>query len=204
MSGDDRFSSMHSASTFKKSKKDSFKVKVDDRFKTLLTDERFQSVHGQVDQYGRKVKNKGNQEKVANEMKQFYEIEQDNDAAQSAGSSKPKFSQSKKDNKASGVDRLEYLNKLARGEISDEESSSDSDDASASTSSDSSEEDEDSSDESGSSDDDRRDIKSKTKVQKSALAIPDQEEPELVADVSSSRIAIQNCDWENLSAEDIM
>jgi hypothetical protein len=39
---------------------------------------------------------------------------------------------------------------------------------------------------------------------KSALQIPDQPEPEFAEDVSSTRIAIQNCDWENVSAEDIM
>lgn len=196
MSSDDRFSSMHSASTFKKSKKESFKVKVDDRFKALLTDERFQSVPGQVDQYGRKVKTKGNQDKVANEMKQFYEMEQGDD--KEAESTKAKV-QPKKDK--TGTDRLEYLNKLARGEISDEDSSSDSD--SSGSSSDSSDADSASSDE-GSSDEERRDTKGKNRAQKSALSIPGQDEPEMVADVSSNRIAIQNCDWENLSAEDIM
>lgn len=194
MSSDDRFSSMHSASTFKKSKKDSFKVKVDDRFKALLTDERFQSVPGQVDQYGRKVKNKGNQDKIVNEMKQFYEMEQDDDKEPESIKAK---AQPKKDK--TGTDRLEYLNKLARGEISDEESSSDSDDSDSSSGSS-----DDASSDDGSSDEERRDTKGKSKAQKSALSIPGQDEPEMVADVSSNRIAIQNCDWENLSAEDIM
>ena len=72
---DDRFNSMHTAPIFKASKKDSFKVKVDDRFKTMLTDTRFQSVPGQTDRYGRKVSSgKGKNNKVVKEMKELGEL----------------------------------------------------------------------------------------------------------------------------------
>eukprot|EP01032_Pedospumella_encystans_P010090 gene10090-11822_t len=199
MSGDDRFNSMHNSATFKSSKKDNFKVKVDDRFKTLLSDERFQSVPGQVDRYGRKTKSKDSANKVAKEMREFYDIDEGEEAApeQTKKSAKP----AAKPN--GGMDRLDYLNKLARGEISDEDSS-DSDSSEDSDSDSGSDSDE----SSGSDDDNTARKKNGTTYNdpshKSALQVPGQEELELVDDVVSTRIAIQNSDWENVSAEDLM
>jgi len=199
MSGDDRFNSMHKSATFKSSKKDNFKVKVDDRFKTLLTDERFQSVPGQVDRYGRKAKGKDAANKVAKEMREFYDIDEGEEEAVPEAAKKGKAA-AKPAN--TGLDRLDYLNKLARGEISDE-------DGSDSDSSDDSDDSDSDSDESGSDEDSAvaRNKKGSTygdASHKSALQVPGQDEPELVEDVVSSRIAIQNSDWENVSAEDLM
>jgi len=190
---------MHNSATFKSSKKDNFKVKVDDRFKTLLSDERFQSVPGQVDRYGRKTKSKDSANKVAKEMREFYDIDEGEDAVpeQTKKGAKP----AAKPN--GGMDRLDYLNKLARGEISDEDSSgSDSSEGSDSDSG------SDSDDSRGSDDDNTARKKNGTTYNdpshKSALQVPGQEELELVDDVVSTRIAIQNSDWENVSAEDLM
>lgn len=198
MSGDDRFSSMHNSATFKSSKKDNFKVKVDDRFKTLLSDERFQSVPGQVDRYGRKTKSKDSANKVAKEMREFYDIDEGEEAVPEPA--KKSVKSAAKPN--GGMDRLDYLNKLSRGEISDE-GSSDSDSSGDSDSDSGSD-----SDESGSDEGNIARKKSGTTYDdpshKSALQVPGQEEQELVDDVVSTRIAIQNSDWENVSAEDLM
>jgi hypothetical protein len=193
MSGDRRFEAMHTAPIFKQSKKDNFKVKVDDRFKKLLTDDRFQSVHGKVDKYGRKTKVKDNAKKVVDEMKEFYDIDEGvTDEPEGRG---PSTKPSKGAQHGGSMDsRLDYLNKLARGEISEESSDSDQSGSENGSS--------DETDGSEGSDDDAGGPATSTR--KSALDIPEQEEPELSADVASTRIAIQNCDWENVSAEDIM
>ena len=191
MSGDDRFSAMHTSAIFKQSKKDNFKVKVDDRFKTLLSDERFQSAPGKVDKYGRKIKNKDSVKKVAEEMKEFYDIETEEVEDKQEKSQQPK---AKPGPSGQSMDsRLDYLNKLARGEVSDEDSSSSGSEDSGSESE---------SDEEDSEEDETEHTAGKST--KSALDIPDQPEPEFATDISSTRIAIQNCDWENVSAEDIM
>lgn len=85
--------------------------------------------------------------------------------------------------------RLEYLNRLARGEISGSSSSSDeggmvSDSESESTAS--------SEDEAPSSDDGL-----------GPLQIPDEQEIEEIEE-ATYRLAIQNCDWSNVRAEDLM
>jgi len=189
---------MHTAPIFKQSKKDNFKVKVDDRFKTLLSDERFQSVPGKVDKYGRKAKGKDVARKVAQEMKEFYDINEDADEnvdEEAAGTDDHKKPAGAKPVQGGNMEsRLDYLNRLARGEASDSSDSDGSDD------------DSDSSSEQSSSDDCDEGEEPETEhgTRRSALDIPDQAEPELSADVSSTRIAIQNCDWENLTAEDIM
>lgn len=192
MSGDSRFSAMHSAPIFKQTKKENFKVKIDDRFKSLLSDERFQSVAGKVDKYGRKSKGKKDAKKIVAELKEFYDIDQEAVETKPAA---PSAATKKSGTQGGSMEsRLDYLNKLARGEISDE-SSSDSDASSDGG------DDSDSSDSTSDAEDEDVQVETTTK---SALEIPGQEEPELVTDVSSTRIAIQNCDWENLTAEDIM
>jgi hypothetical protein len=81
--------------------------------------------------------------------------------------------------------RLDYLNKLARGEISG--SSSDEEGVEA--------------DEESSSEDEASDL------DESGTHDPFEIPGDVVeesSDVESNRIAIQNCDWENLTAEDLM
>jgi len=210
MSGaDDRFRSMHTAPTFKSSKHDKKKVKVDERFKGLLSDERFQSVGGNVDRYGRKANGKG-AEKVADEMKQFYEIDDGGEEEPKQEQERPKRKGPSSSSSSGGgaplsADaRLEYLTKLARGELSDGSSSdADADSDSASSSSES-----DDSDNEGAAAGEAAGA-GRGRGQLGALSIPDQQAP-LMAEggadglVDSTRIAVQNCDWDSLSAEDIM
>jgi hypothetical protein len=184
---------MHTAPIFKQTKKDNFKVKVDDRFKTLLSDERFQSVPGQVDKYGRKSKGKDSAKKVTEEMKEFYDMNEDEEEEKPKKSAEKKKGSTPHLPQGSMDSRLDYLNKLARGEMSDTDSSS--------SGSDESDGDSDSSEE---SDDSDSAADAREPHHRSALQIPDQPEPEFAEDVSSTRIAVQNCDWENVSAEDIM
>jgi hypothetical protein len=193
-SEDNRFNAMHSASTFKPTKKENTKVKVDDRFKSVLSDDRFQSVPGQVDKYGRKSNTKEKKKRAANELKEFYDIDNEENEEETAQSAKPSAKPTR-----GGVNidtRLDYLNKLARGECSDDDSNNNSSDSSSSGDED--DEDDESSDSAADDSEKQNDIK------QSALQIPNQAEPEMSSDVSCTRIAIQNCDWENLSAEDIM
>jgi hypothetical protein len=210
---DDRFQTMHTAPTFKSYKHDKKKVKVDDRFKGLLNDERFQSVGGNVDRYGRKAKGEAKgADKVADEMKQFYEI--DTGAEEKPEEDQKKRSKRKGPSGAASLSadaRLEYLTRLSRGELSDTSSSSDaeSDDSDSS----SSESDADSDSEIGGG----ATVARATEVagagwgrgQLGALSIPDQLAPLLSNGgvdglVDSTRLAVQNCDWDSLCAEDIM
>lgn len=206
MSSDPRFSAMHSAPIFAKQKKDNFKTKVDSRFSSLLTDEKFVGAAGKTDIYGRK--NKKNSSNAKKEMESLYVKEDSNDKGkQSKFKGKEAKTASKKQNGNKGDTRVDYLNKLARGEIEG-------------SSSENSEEEEfegGSSDENSDSDDEIYDRK-----QKSALAIPSitkegkldlgltgeesDEEPQYdtSSTIESNRIAIQNCDWDNISAKDIM
>jgi hypothetical protein len=156
-------------------------VKIDDRFKNVLTDERFRvGTKDSVDKYGRKSKSKVT---AADELKEFYQIEEEE-----GGEEEKEVSQegSKKKTLNDVETRLDYLNKLARGEISG--SSSDEDEVDVDEEESSSEDEESDLDESGARD---------------PFEIPG-DVVEESADVESNRIAIQNCDWENLTAEDIM
>mmetsp|Transcript_20792 Transcript_20792/g.35007 ORF Transcript_20792/g.35007 Transcript_20792/m.35007 type:complete len:377 (+) Transcript_20792:95-1225(+) len=215
---DPRFDDMHHAPIFKKVKKDNFKTKLDDRFKTVLTDDRFNtsSLGEGVDKHGKKKS--GSSKKAARDLKAFYNIDD----------------KTTSDNTRDGEDkvesRLDYLSKLSRGEISGD-SGSDSDSGNSSDS-DASSSDDSSSDESDSDESDSDNGYSSRKG--SALSIPGDEvvtsykrhpkqhsssetlntlpvEDEQSEDndneediESSNRLAIQNCDWENMSAEDIM
>lgn len=158
----------------------------------MLTDERFRvGSQESVDKYGRKKKFK---ETAVDELKEFYQIEEEGEGEEvdekkkknkNDQSHQEKEQGSKKKTVNEVETRLEYLNKLARGEISG--SSSDEDEVDVEEES-SSEEEESDADESGALD---------------PFKIPG-DVIEESADVESNRIAIQNCDWENLTAEDIM
>ena len=71
---DPRFSSMHNAPIFKKIQKDNNKIKVDERFQSVLTDDRFRAVPGAIDIYGRKTK-KGLKSSAEKELNSFYQID---------------------------------------------------------------------------------------------------------------------------------
>lgn len=193
---------------FKKTKKEKFKVKVDDRFKNVLTDDRFRvAPSGSVDKYGRKIKSKST---AADELKEFYQIDDDDEVREEQEQEEPdgddkkkkKDNKGKSSNKSNDIEsRLDYLNKLSRGEISGSSSSDDDDDdenneIEVEESSESENEGED-------GDDGDEYDEDGNKVQVDPFAIPGDviEERE---DVETNRLAIQNCDWENFTAEDIM
>eukprot|EP01036_Dinobryon_divergens_P044239 gene44239-59013_t len=156
---DPRFVSMQSDPIFKKNRKGKHKVKVDERFQGVLSDDRFRVTPGQVDRYGRKTKAKSNA--AVEELHDFYEIETDDkdEVAMKESNKNSKFHKSS-DRKVEGMDmatRLDYLNKLSRGEVSG--SSSDSDDEDEDNDQDDSGSDEDD-DEDGNEDESAADLES--------------------------------------------
>lgn len=154
-----------------------------------------------MDKHGKKKS--GSKKKAASELKAFYNIE-DKTGKPSEGEEKAES-------------RLDYLSKLSRGEISGSDS-----DSSLEGGEDDSEEDSDSDD--SDSDDALSSRKGgalsipgdriiTTKRRKGEVSVSasvgqsgdNSNEDEEDVDVdSSSRLAIQNCDWDNMSAEDIM
>ena len=191
---DPRFAAAQTAPLFKTSKKAQHKVKLDDRFKPVLTDERFRAGgSAPIDKVGRKAK-KGSAA-AKKELEGFYQIEDDE-----AADIKPAKG-SDASAKMSLDERLDYLNRLSRGEIADS-SSEDSDDEGDEDEDD----DEDDSDSEGEGD-------KKSKKYRNPFSVPepaaqgdgeeDDDDEGIPEGESSSRLAIQHCDWENLKAADL-
>ena len=202
---DPRFSSMHSAPTFKKTQKDSNKITVDERFQTVLTDHRFRAVPGSIDIYGRKTK-RGSKSAAEKELHSFYQIEDaavpevevtlkcTNSTKTAKYSSGGKKKGSDEIQKAEDPEsRLDYLNRLARGDVS-ESSSDDTDEGEARSDADS-----DADEENGANLDDESDRNTK-----GPLDILSDEEGEGEEAHATCRLALINCDWENLKASDFM
>jgi hypothetical protein len=199
---DERFSSMHSSQTFRKLPKKSKAIKLDSRFKGVLTDDKFRVAPGKTDKYGRKQKAK----RADAELEEFYTIEDDDrdddddndddgdddesiDNQQDKVAVKNAKKSGDKDKDGDMETRMEYLSRLARGEI-DESSSDDSD-----------EDDEDDEDDENDEDDDEDDDDD---PEVAAEDSDDEGEAIEMGEESSRRIALQNCDWENVRAEDIL
>ena len=164
---------------------------------------KLKNLSGQVDRYGRKIK-KGSASAVK-ELSQFYDIDDSENPDDShAIMDKSIKSFAKFDTES----RLDYLNKLSRGEISG--SSSDEDDNVIDS-------------ESASESDDNDEVEvdtnqttSRLKKLRSPLDIPENEELEYSDEVkedtqlndhdfkSTNRLAVLHCEWSHLSAEDIM
>ena len=142
---DPRFSAAAAAPIFKKVRVSTHKTKLDPRFSGVLSDERFQLNPGEVDKYGRKTKKRDKREAALKELQQYYEIEEEeplesendeeesmDDAEITSSSARHKKGSVKKDKKqqqrdqgknSNGMEsRLDYLNKLSRGEISESDS----------------------------------------------------------------------------------
>lgn len=131
---DDRFRSAATAPIFRKISRDKHKAQLDERFAEVLT-ERFQGNAGKVDKYGtnRKAKIKGKNKEVE-ALREIYDIAEKNDAEKQRSEKKKKTNNGvAKSNDLD--DRLDYLTKLSRGEISAESSDEDSEEASVSVSS---------------------------------------------------------------------
>ena len=141
-----------------------------------------------MDAYGRK-KSKSKASSAKDELKEFYEIEEDNEEPSST----------KKKSGSDPESRLDYLNRLARGEISG--SSSDSDDSSS----------EDGEGDNASGDSSSDNDSDDGEGMEDPFAVPG-DEVEYAGDNSeasgliedSRRLAIQNCDWEKVTAEDLL
>lgn len=186
-------------------------MKVDERFQSLLKNESFQSFKSdgssKMDQYGRKQQRLRKSKKasskaiVSNDILDYYDVESDDKKVLPVSSDAPsRTSTATVDN---NLPRLDYLTKLARGEISGDSSDASSSDGEL----DNSDDDDDDASSESSDNGDKMGLDqqpSTSSNQRSALSIPYQSEPELSADIQSNRLAIQNCDWENVSAQDLM
>uniref|UniRef100_A0AAV1UQJ6 NUC153 domain-containing protein n=1 Tax=Peronospora matthiolae TaxID=2874970 RepID=A0AAV1UQJ6_9STRA len=185
---DQRFQKVHNDPRFARNSKRKNKLQVDRRFAGALTNERFQSVQGKYDKYGRRI------EKRDNEMKEFYCLEEEevegeeeekegemqkNDSDTEDDEEKVLSTMSSDDDSGEAevaavesggkLSRLTYLNRMARGELGSGSDSSDSDD---------------------SSDDEVEDV-----VEEEAEDIPMGEE--------TRRFAVLNCDWTRIRAVDL-
>ena len=171
---------------FKKSHSKRNKIKVDDRFQSVLHDKRFLTAPGKIDKYGRKVKSSVKSQQK--ELSEFYEIE--NIESQNKTGSAREVKSNKDES------RLDYLTKLSRGEI-DNDSSNDEHDSDVY-------EVEVNGDENGYSDDENSKSRNKFDQTKSPLDIDDENDIQIFRGDSTNRVAIQNCDWENLKAKDLL
>jgi hypothetical protein len=170
---DDRFSAMHTAPTFKKTSKDSNKVKLDDRFGSVMTESRFQGTQGKVDKYGRSTKT--SKKKSKKEMGELY-------------ADKEIMEKKKKPSE----DRIDYLNRIARGEGGTDSSS----DSSSSQSSDSD-------NDSDSDSDTEININAAATKKGSVLDVPVDDEEEVEFGEATKRLAIMHCEWEHMKAMDL-
>lgn len=208
---DSRFSSMMNAPLFKKTSRQEKKVLLDDRFKAVLTDDRFRTAPGAVvDKYGRKKKMKNSDRNyAAKELEEFYKIEENDDhneqeQQQEGGKGMKKKGKGSKSDKEGSEERLDYLTKLARGEVDVSSSSSEEDDD---DDDDSSSEDEDDNVSSSSSSSDEEVVEEEEEEggkKKGALDVPEPAGEVEYGEESTHRLAVLNCDWEHLKASDIM
>jgi len=191
-SDDARFSAMHTASTFNTARKEAHKVKLDGRFEGVLTDSRFRAAPGQVDRYGRKGKGQG-KGGASKELQQFYQVEEAAPEPDANKSSAAKAKSKGAAGKNSTEDRMEYINRLSRGEVDGSSSSSDDDSSDAE------------SDSSSSSSEDEEVNELATK-KRSVLDIPqaEGEEEDVPTGESARRLALMHCDWDNIKAEDLL
>ena len=186
---DPRFAAKLKQPIFKKPKKEANTVTLDDRFQQVLTDEKFHiASSSSVDKYGRK--NKKNKLKN-NELKEIY---QTNEEFKEAERAEIAFQEHKTKGNNNNIDidsRLDYLNRLARGEVTDSSNESENENNEIESES---ENDNESIHETHNKSlmtslyDDSNDIDSDLE-----LEIPE-----------TNRIALQNCDWDNLHAKDIL
>jgi hypothetical protein len=170
------------AQRFARNSKRKNKLQLDGRFAAALKDERFQSVQGKYDKYGRRI------EKKDNEMKQFYRLEEDEEQEEEQQQGEEPKAKAKTSSSTSSDDddgdadatvaknneklsRLDYLNRMARGELESGSDSSDSD--------------------SDDSDDEE------------AVEVAKEEEEDIPMGDETKRFAVLNCDWTRIRAVDL-
>ncbi|KAG2763368.1 hypothetical protein PC129_g6757 [Phytophthora cactorum] len=170
---DQRFQKVHNDPRFARNSKRKSKLQIDRRFAGALKDERFQSVQGKYDKYGRRI------EKKDNELKKFYHLdEEEEENDDEAKAEAPSTTSSDDDNEDADatiaknnekLSRLEYLNRMARGELESGSDSSDSED----------------------SDDEEVEAAAK------------EEEENIPMGEETKRFAVLNCDWTRFRAVDL-
>ena len=177
---------------FKPVKKDKFKTHLDDRFKGILSEEKFNSL------------DKNSKKKLKNQLSDLYIApgtvdEKEGDGKSTLEGNDKAGKKKRSGGKGSLEDRLDYLNKLSRGEISGDSSSYEEED----------EEDEDAQDSSSSGEEEDIDEENERDTpltaaakRKSALQIPGDED--IPTGEETRRLAVMNCDWQSLRAADLM
>ncbi|CAM9336850.1 unnamed protein product, partial [Chrysoparadoxa australica] len=192
-SQDPRFHGMHTNPTFQRAKADSKKVKLDKRFAAVLTDDRFKVGGGaKVNKRGRPVKD------VAREdLKAFYTVDDEGEDGEEGSDGSEgeedieELELEEKEEEEKGYkplkkveveSRLDYLNRLARGEVSGSESGSTS----------SSEDDED--------DDDNEGAEGEGNDENEGSGGGQADVP---VGEATTRIAVMDCDWSHMRAVDL-
>eukprot|EP01122_Echinamoeba_exundans_P005218 TRINITY_DN15389_c0_g1_i1.p1 TRINITY_DN15389_c0_g1~~TRINITY_DN15389_c0_g1_i1.p1 ORF type:complete len:741 (+),score=276.38 TRINITY_DN15389_c0_g1_i1:146-2368(+) len=180
---DPRFAKMHTNREFMKLPKQQQKKQVDDRFKAMLTDKKFKTV-AKLDQYGRK------REAKDMDMSEFYRLE--NEAAEEKKKQQQEDmsgSDSESEEQSDEMDVDTNAPAVAKSEEeSDEAEESDESDAESDESDDSEDSDEDDSEDESSDS-----LVDEVERDKQNIPIGDQ----------SKRLAIVNCDWDRIKAQDV-
>lgn len=175
---DKRFADVLSAPVFKPLSSTKHKqTEVDERFSGIENDKRFSILPGSgMDARGKKTSKSSAK------------------ASNNKETGDPKSSSTKNMKAIEMEERLEYLTKLARGEVSGSESEDEAEDNEQSI------------DDSDESDDDEEASRALVIKGKSPLDIPGGEESEEEVELgeATNRISILNCDWDNIRAEDLM
>lgn len=190
--------------TFKKIRKEKYETQVDDRFAEMHTAEKFSLGPGTIVVLSKwyrilceclscslaagEKKKRNTQKEKHRVLQDDVEVEEENDKQEVSVARKSKQPAPAGKAPERKESRLEYLNRLARGEVDASSSSedSDSDDGDVSDSSDSS------------SSDDEESVDGRNPLQ-----IEKEEEVGEIEE-ATSRLAIQNCEWNNVRAEDLM
>ncbi|KAL3658310.1 hypothetical protein V7S43_016698 [Phytophthora oleae] len=178
---DQRFQKVHNDPRFARNSKRKNKLQIDRRFAGALKDERFQTVQGKYDKYGRRI------EKKDNELKKFYHLENEEAGSdeeeqdeETAKAKDPSTTSSDDDNEDADatvaknnekLSRLDYLNRMARGELESGSDSSDSD--------------------SEDSDDEEAEVAAQ------------EEQEDIPMGEETKRFAVLNCDWTRIRAVDL-
>ncbi|KAL2312257.1 Pre-rRNA-processing protein esf1 [Schizosaccharomyces pombe] len=176
---DPRFQSVHSDPRFSRLKRGNFKVKVDERFKSLKEDKDFKTT-ASVDRYGRPL----NQDKATKEIDRLYELENE-------GSSSSSESSEITDNEevASASSKSTKSEELTDEESEDEEVYDPARGEGIISTSESS---------------DESDAESETEAQPEISELAGIEPEENIPRGSeTNRLAVVNMDWDNLQAVDL-
>jgi hypothetical protein len=187
---DPRFAAVHNDPRFARNVEKKTKVKKDDRFSAMFTDPDFnKEIVTKVDKYGRKnVPSKPSSEFDSSDSDSESSSSSSSDEKLASSKGSTKTESNKKQPKGKDSDRMEKLNRMARGE------GNDSDYSSSSSSSDADDSDSDTS----SSDEDDAEYSGHEEYNENlghVEYIPTGEE--------TNRIALVNMDWEHVKAVDI-